>query len=161
MSDTEKDKPVDDDILECKSDVLRARDIIPGGTGGKKSNERPESHEAEKDTEKAGAESAGSKTEGDVPRFDLAEQIMAEQRKIASVRRQGPGRKGEANPPAIKDAPPADMRSPATVKQPPGATGDERRIGAEHPEKAAELDRVISEIVARDIERLCRGVRKS
>ena len=71
-----------------------------------------------------------------IPKFDLAEQIMAEQRKNASVRRKGPARK--VQPP--KQPRKVELVGQATRSQlaPPGE------------------EQVIVEIVARDIEKLCR-----
>ena len=70
----------------------------------------------------------------DIPRFDLAEQIMSEQRRRTSATRKSPTLK--------KAAPP---EQPAEVSRPPAVAGpdsDERRL--------------IAEIVAADIERFCR-----
>ena len=74
---------------------------------------------------------------GEIPKFNLAEQIMAEQRKITAVRRKGPG----------KMARPPQKRHPAesigrNVMPMPILSGPEQ---------------IISEIVARDIEELCVG----
>ncbi|MEA3226750.1 MAG: hypothetical protein U9Q07_12440 [Planctomycetota bacterium] len=71
-----------------------------------------------------------------IPKFDLAEQIMAEQRKNVSVKRKGPVKTVE--PP--KRQPKVETISRATRSQPVS-------VGQEQ---------VIVEIVARDIERLCR-----
>ena len=70
----------------------------------------------------------------EIPKFDLAEQIMAEQRKIAAVKRQGPGKKARPAPRPRQ----ADSLGHA-LKSPP--------VLLEH-------DRIIAEIVARDIEKL-------
>lgn len=71
----------------------------------------------------------------EIPKFDLAEQIMAEQRKIAAIRRKGPGKKTEA-PKQQK------VESIAhTLKPPP---------------MLSEQEQIIAEIVARDIEKMCR-----
>ena len=72
-----------------------------------------------------------------VPKFDLAEQIMAEQRKNASVRRKGPAKRVQP----AKRQPKLDPVGHAMMPQ-PMALGQEQ---------------VITEIVARDIERLCRS----
>jgi len=72
-----------------------------------------------------------------VPKFDLAEQIMAEQRKNASVRRKGPARKVQ---PATQ-RPEFDPVSHVMMSQ-PVSFGQEQ---------------VIADIVARDIERLCKS----
>jgi hypothetical protein len=74
----------------------------------------------------------------EIPTFDLGQQILAEQRKVAAVKRKGPGMRGTA-PPRTPQAQPA--------------SGTDGRPGAE----LSERDRIIAEIVARDIGRLCRG----
>jgi len=74
----------------------------------------------------------------DIPQFDLAENILAEQRRAASRRRRGPGRV-ESDPPA-----------PAAIAR-PKARDDEPS-----PQELSELHRVVAEIVARDIDQLCR-----
>ncbi|MFC1603464.1 hypothetical protein ACFL5F_00410 [Planctomycetota bacterium] len=72
-----------------------------------------------------------------IPKFDLAEQIMAEHRKITAIRRKGPAKK--ANPP--KKLHPAEFINrndkPRSIVSEPG--------------------QIIAEIVARDIEKLCMG----
>jgi hypothetical protein len=69
----------------------------------------------------------------EIPKFDLAEQILAEQRKIAAVRRKGPGKRAKAP-------------KPQTVKAPIHPV--------ERPSICVEQERIIAEIVARDIENL-------
>jgi hypothetical protein len=75
---------------------------------------------------------------GQIPTFDLAEHILAEHRRTAARRRKAPGQvqaEPEVQPvrPAVK----------THVVEPP----------AEDP---MDLHRVVAEIVARDIERLCK-----
>ncbi len=72
-----------------------------------------------------------------IPQFDLAEQIMAEQRKNASVRRKGPGRKVRAPKEKLKVEPVGH-----TIKTQPALP---------------EQEQIIAEIVARDIKKLCKG----
>ena len=72
-----------------------------------------------------------------IPKFDLAEQIMAEQRKNASVKRKGPAKKANSEQPQLKFHP-AD-----------------RAVQSQIVSLAQE--QVIADIVARDIERLCRN----
>jgi len=71
----------------------------------------------------------------EIPKFDLAKQIMAEHRKITAVKRKGPAKK--ARPP--KKLHPAELiaRKPRPILLGP--------------------EQVIAEIVARDIENLCIG----
>ncbi len=91
------------------------------------------------DTKDLPAEPAGAVRESsEIPKFDLAEQIMAEQRKITAIRRKAPSKKGE---------PPAQEREAEsigyTIQQPPLTLSEQGQI--------------IAEIVARDIEKLRRG----
>lgn len=72
----------------------------------------------------------------EIPKFDLAEQILAEQRKIASVRRKGPIKRHEA----------------------PKQEQQVESIGLTiKPPILSEQEQIIAQIVARDIEKLCRG----
>ena len=72
----------------------------------------------------------------DIPKFDLAEQILAEQRKLSSVRRKGPGKRSKA--PIPKEIyPVARIVEPLPM--------------------LPEQERIIAEIVARDIEHLIEG----
>jgi hypothetical protein len=84
------------------------------------------------------AESADAIQEtGGIPRFNLAEQILAEQRKIAAIRRRGPGRKAEAPKQQLK----VESITTHTVEPPP---------------ILSEQEQIIAEIVARDVQRLCK-----
>ena len=64
----------------------------------------------------------------EIPKFDLAEEIMAEQRKITAIRRKAPGEKKEL-----------------------------QSQEAEAERAQSYQEQIITEIVARDIERLLRG----
>jgi hypothetical protein len=74
---------------------------------------------------------------GEIPSYDLAENILAEQRRAAGRRRRGPGRVG-AGPRACP------------------SEGDHSGSPLHASQDLLELQRVVAEIVARDIERLCR-----
>jgi len=74
----------------------------------------------------------------EMPKFDLAEQIMAKQRKITAVRRKAPGKKTKAT-----DLQPRIQSTGYAIRQ------QARTL----PEK----ELIIAEIVARDIEKLYRG----
>ncbi len=78
----------------------------------------------------------------EIPKFDLAEEIMAEQRKITSIKRRAPCKKIEAQ----SREPEVELIS-YTIEQPtPPFTGQEQ---------------IVAEIVSRDIEKLCkRGPRR-
>jgi hypothetical protein len=106
-------------------DILRAKDIIPGG-------ERPVS----------GGENIA---QVDVPRFDLAEDIMAEQRRLIAIRRKGPG-----------GAAPIPVTTPQLSSDSPPASRCSDDRGA-FEGICAGWDPIIANIVARDIEQLCAG----
>jgi hypothetical protein len=140
MNEADKNEKLDSDILECKEDILRASDIIP-----------PYNREERRENqEKAAKKEAGAAKRDDakpletneigqglteIPRFDLAEEIMAEQRKIAAIKRKRPEKKTE---PAV---------------EPFRYALEPQRVTASGQED------IIAEIVSRDIERLC-GVKQ-
>ena len=106
-------KQVDVDIPQGKRDILRAKDIIPSSVKDKPAD--PNAVDA---------------NHVNIPNFDLAEQIMAEHRKIAAIKRQKPGKKIEAQTPLAQKVSPS--------------------ITPPRPEQ----NQIIVEIVARDIKKL-------
>ncbi len=136
MSKAENNEQID-------ADILRARDII--SLHKQKTREKSEPQKTGEDaaqsadtTQKSAQKAEALQQKSEIPRFNLADEIMAEQRKITAIKRKAPGRKAEAE------------RSEPQV----GAAG--HTIGQPTPGQS-EQDRIIAEIVARDIERLCRG----
>jgi hypothetical protein len=120
----------------------------------------------------------------EIPKFDLAEEIMAEQRKITAIRRKAPPKAGPVRDP--KDLGPKDKGSngadmieagvagPDKKAEPRLAQGQEaeldstilqknHKMGAQPigytikqpPPVLSEQEQIITEIVTRDIERLC------
>ena len=71
-----------------------------------------------------------------IPKFDLAEQILAEQRKINAIRRKGPAKKAETSKQQLK------AESISYTTQPPPILSEQEQI--------------IAEIVSRDIKKLYR-----
>jgi hypothetical protein len=154
------------DILQCKVDILRSRNIIPPHDDPASKNPETQNNSdvaeisAHKDTisipietipaketaplprpavrmnEKEEAETSEETPE--IPSFNLAEEIMSEQRKITAIRRKAPGQKTEAQ--RLK---PETQIVDHSIEQPKPLLSEQEKI--------------ISEIVARDIERLCRG----
>jgi hypothetical protein len=110
----DRNEQIAEDIVQSKTDVLRAHDIIPTV------NKRPESRPERADT-----------ATNEIPKFDLAEEIMAEQRKVTAVKRKGPAGKAKAE---IRQP---QVRLDAHVVEP--------------PPPVPYVDRIISEIVGRDI----------
>jgi hypothetical protein len=183
VSKAGSNKQIEIDILQCKVDILRARNIIPPHDNTSPKNpvtqnstrETTQSSDATEistyeDTSSIPIETIPAKETTPLPRsvvsvnkkeetetseetpdsprcdgvatgipsFDLAEEIMAEQRKITAIRRKAPGQKTEAQR-SEPQAQPADY----TIEQPTPTLSVQEKI--------------IAEIVARDIERLCRG----
>jgi hypothetical protein len=178
VSKAGSDKQIDIDILQCKVDILRARDIIPPHDNTTQKNPATQNSTIEtaqpsdaaeistyEDTSSIPIETIPAKEttplprsvvsvnkkekaetlqapkgqeKGEIPSFDLAEEIMAEQRKITAIRRKAPGQKTEAQ--RLK---PETQIVDHIIEQPKPLLSEQEKI--------------ITEIVARDIERLCRG----
>ncbi len=127
--------------------VLRAMDVIPP-FGGPVSPERAKlisSAQSQSDpVEETPAEEAQDQG-NDVPTLDLGEKILAEQRRVTAGKRRGPG----GGKPAFK--PPFEKPPVVPTISPNEAT----------TENLAELQSIVSDIVARDIEQLCTGPQRS
>jgi len=97
---------------------------------GRKKDQRP----------KAGTQRPSS----DIPKFDLADEIMAQQRKITGKKRKSPGAAASGRP---KTAEPVSRQqvepTSHTIEQPGDVPFDQEQI--------------IADIVARDIERMLQG----
>jgi hypothetical protein len=72
----------------------------------------------------------------EIPKFDLADQIMAQQRKYSAIRRKAPGRKSEVQ----------NQQQPRSFS-----------YAAMPPQIVYQEDKIIADIVARDIEKICAG----
>ncbi len=84
----------------------------------------------------AGCENA-MQEKSEIPKFDLTEQIMAEQRKITAIRRKGPGKLTK---------PPKKLHPAESIAH----NFEPRPI-------LSEQGQIIADIVARDIEKFCKG----
>ena len=137
MSNANNDEQFDADSLQRKADILRARDIIPSYkniTGQEPDSQQTGTNEPSLPSDaKRALETEQQKRE--IPRFDLAEEIMAEQRRITAIRRKAPGEKDEAQ------------------RQEQEAESAGHTIGQPSP-ALSEQEQIIAEIVRRDIERL-------
>ena len=107
------------------------------------------------------AEPAGVVQErSEIPKFDLAEQILAEQRKITAIRRKAPG-KPRRLPSLAPAVTPVQAQDGAAGKKPkapdrqPQAQSTDYAI-KQPPSILSEQEQIVAEIVARDIEKLCR-----
>jgi len=174
MSKAKRDKKSD-------ADVLRARDMVP--PYNKKNHQKQDSEKTETNKRKNTSSQskrkqssknitsspAGKKAErakdlptepedaaregNDIPKFDLAEEIMAEQRRITAIRRKGPGQKIEA--PSEEEEVERDFTSQEDDEMEGWSIG--YTIG-QPPPMLSEQEKIIAEIVARDIEKLCGGL---
>lgn len=143
MSKADGNKKAGDKRRRGKGDVLRAEDIIPAKGGSKKTKTAKKKTSSSKKGAGPAKDMPAEPTdneqkEGEIPKFDLAEQILAEQRKVASARRKGPGQTVEAAN-KEQESEPVDY------------------LGEQSTPMALERQQIIAEIVARDIEKLCRG----
>jgi len=134
------------------TDIFRAGDIVPPYS--KKSNQEDNSRQA-----KGGSKNTSlPQQKREIPRFDLAEEILAEQRKITAIRRKAPSPTREAGA-SKKDEPLG--KDPALREPKQGPEKQVRSIdyAIEQPTPMlSEKQQIIAEIVARDIEGLCSGI---
>lgn len=139
--------------------VLRAKDVIPPFGGDVPKPREPDEAEEgttlrparvgesrqknrriqEPEDGRSEADRAGSPSCGmvEIPMYDLAENVLAEHRRVATRRRRAPGQT------QVESA-----RSPV-------ATSSKVHDAALSSMDLLELQRVVAQIVARDIERLC------
>lgn len=103
-----------------KNDILRSEDIIPPFDKGTAEQQFKQTKDRTK-----------------VPKFDLAEEIMAEHRKIIAEKRKSPNQKIEPLRPIEKSKEQIDTKGSSISK-------------------TTKENQIIRDIVARDIERLCR-----
>ena len=141
--------------------VLRAADVIPpfrgedaaGSDGNPKTSARSRGKKAGSKRKNRRAADAGAGRrekatervltgDNEIPTFNLAESILARQRRITAGRRK--------------------KRSPAAIKKDDGqTTAVPMYIDELSAQEQAELQQIVAEIVARDIQRLCRGSSQS
>jgi hypothetical protein len=110
------------------TDILRAEDILPPYT--------EKSHQHRKQPDKSNPIDTVQKA-GEIPKFDLADHIMSEQRKTAAIKRKGPDRIDK------------------TINHKQNVRYADYNIKQQL--KLSQGEQIIAEIVARDIQKLCRG----
>jgi hypothetical protein len=121
-------------------DILRAEDIIPGGpTTARPVDTKTGLNSAFAETSERPVSESENIRQVNIPQFDLAEDIMAEQRRLIAIRRKGPSH-----------ACPSSLVSHHSPTETRWTTDDGRWTNAER-------DPIIADIVARDIEWLCAG----
>ncbi len=136
MNSEKGERQIDSDSQQRKATALRAHEIIPGSRPPQQA--RPEQKSA-KTGENAGRETGKTKKtapeRSKIPKFDLAEEIMAEQRKITATKRKAPGKKNKVE----QLTEPIDDTARRPMPKSPGQ------------------EKIIAEIVTRDIEKFCSG----
>ena len=97
-------------------------------------------------------QAASQPQDREVPKYDLAEQIMAQQRKVSSEKRKGPGQKLPIK--AIDPIP-----QPQNLPQEPAQPVTTRIVEIPRKKQAAstKYDSILAKIVSRDIERLIKA----
>jgi len=118
----EQDKQVGPDKPTRRPDILRAKDIIPTRSRPASENENV--------------------NPVDIPRFNLANDIMAQQRRITAFRRKGPGSEDRGQ--RTEDNQSVISPQPSIISFP-----------ASSQSYTSRWDPIIADIVARDIKRLC------
>lgn len=135
MNNVHHNEQNEPDALQSEADILRAPEVM-----SQDETKTQRESKSEKHSEGITARPSKKHTElhdGQIPRFDLAEDIMAEQRKITAIRRKAPGQKSEVEIHKQQSAPVGFV--------------------SEQHEKRLLQEEIIAEIVARDIENLCEG----
>jgi hypothetical protein len=128
VSDTVNNKQDD-------TNVIRAQDIVPPYDKEKYPEQSSKDTTSSVSINQARLAEAGA---SEIPKFDLAEQILAEQRKITAIRRKAPDKKAKTPEPQPR------IQSTGSAIRQPAPTLSEKEL-------------IIAEIVARDIEKLYRG----
>lgn len=146
ISEDKSSERTDVDILQCKADILRSRDTTP--PYDKKGCQPPRSQHTDKNANRVDSPVvatvnhkpavASQHSDSGIPKFDLAEDIMAEHRRITAIKRKAPGKRIEA------------------VSK-PLAAGPVGSAGLSQWPRPPAQEQIIAEIVARDIEKLCGG----
>lgn len=134
----DKEKKTREDISSIPVETIHSKNTAPLPAAVDKVNEGETVETPQAQTE--------------IPKFDLAEEIMAEQRKITAIKRKAPGRKTESQ----REEPEAEWGPVLQKKREMGAQSIGYTIGQPTP-ALSEQGQIIAEIVARDIEKLCRG----
>jgi len=147
------------------ADALRAGDIVPPYNKKNRPSENITPPVDEKKAEQAGDEPAEAADvehkEGEIPNFDLAKQILAEQRRITAIKRKAPVKAGPVKDPKDKGLKGVGIRSgvaglgkKAQILSRESGT-ESISYAVKQPLVLAEQEQIIAEIVTRDIERLC------
>ena len=144
MADMERDKQkIDSDILKCKQDILHAKQSAAENLSVSSEEKAGSAQKPMAPTPLMAAVVEANKAKsqrrpGEVPQFNLAEQIMSQQRKATAEKRKAPMAKF------------ALVQGPAVPNKPRGSLVTISPHVSNHA-------KIVAEIVARDIRELCRN----
>jgi hypothetical protein len=140
----EHDEKIDPDILKGREDILRARGKEAAGRGSNSAG--PEKQQPRKIPQEpspimkavvdANRQKRPERGQSDIPVFDVSQKILVRQRQSATAKRTAPLKK-----------------HPAEHNEPFHTQARRNRIEYNRPEHNS----LVAEIVARDIDRYCRG----
>ncbi len=137
-----------------EGDVLRAKDIIPPYGDDVTKPQRVQKAEQVPPAKDVPAVGKPGQDQSEIPKFDLAEKIMAEQRKVSARRRKRPTASARKAPSRIEFV----SRQPAFASSTEDTGAEPSGHAIEQPgAMLLEQEQIIAEIVARDIERLRRS----
>lgn len=161
------DKNIDADILKCKADVLRARNEAGKETAQDK---QPDKVEVEVRAiravkiDKKPTDNTAEEKSVEIPKFDLADQMLAQQRSVASTRRRKTQMTShiEKSYPAndtvgeiIRQSKPGKSEPKTEVVTPPALRAKVRSINLSNEEMSKLQKQLVADIVSRDIALLC------
>jgi hypothetical protein len=132
--------PFDKDVSPVKEPGNGDKESTPSEASGQQPQREPKVRRTRETGSGGGDRSLAEQPAvvPEIPTYDLGENVLAEHRQAASRRRKAPGQ-AEMEPQARSE----HAAAIAHVVEPPS-------------QDLAELQRIVAEIVARDIERLCR-----
>lgn len=163
----DQDKQVDADILKCKEDVLRARNEADKETEQDKQADTVQVEVKAIRTvkvEKKPADNAVQKKNVDIPKFNLADQMLAQQRSVASTRRKKTKKTShiEKSYPAndtvgriISHSKPSYPKPKSETVIPPALRAKVRSINLNSEDLNKLQRQLVADIVSRDIALLC------
>ncbi len=161
------DKNIDADILKCKEDVLRARNEAGKKTAQDKQPDKVQVEVKAIRAVKIAKKPTDSPTEEktvEIPKFDLADQMLAQQRSVASTRRRKTQKKSniEKSYPAngtvgeiIRQSKPDKSEPKTEVVIPPALRAKVRSINLSNEDMNKLQKQLVADIVKRDIALLC------
>lgn len=146
---------IDSDILKCRQDILRAKqpDKNPPQNNTEKTLQNPAEPTPLMAAVVQANKSREKRPQSEIPHFDLANQILTVQRNQTAAKRKGPLIKTFTITPA-----PESLTKPVEAQIKPAYSENIFHSSiSSMPHQLAVEAKIISEIVTRDINKLCAG----